>query len=135
MLLIDADYFKIFNDSFGHQAGDQALIGIARSIAQSTNRAGDCAARYGGEEFAVLLPGISAEEALIVAENIRRRVEALPAEPAALTVSIGVASMEPLVTTEWSRLVEAADKALYAAKDAGRNQSVISSPSHFLLAA
>ena len=83
----------------------------------------------------MLLPGISAEEALIVAENIRRRVEALPAEPAALTVSIGVASMEPMVTTEWSRLVEAADKALYAAKDAGRNQSVISSPSHFLLAA
>jgi len=135
MLLIDADHFKIFNDTFGHQPGDLALTTIAGCIAGSVNRAGDCAARYGGEEFAVLLPGASTEEALAVAEKIRRRVEALPAEPALLTVSIGVASLTPIVTMEWSGLVEAADKALYAAKAAGRNQSVIASPSHRLMAA
>jgi diguanylate cyclase (GGDEF)-like protein len=135
MLLIDADHFKIFNDTFGHQPGDQALMSIARCIAGAVNRAGDCAARYGGEEFAVLLPGISAEEARVVAEKIRLRVEALPAEPAMLTVSIGVASITPLVTMEWTGLVQAADKALYAAKAAGRNQSVVAGPAHMLMAA
>jgi diguanylate cyclase (GGDEF)-like protein len=135
LLLIDADHFKIFNDTFGHQPGDQALIAIAGCIASSACRAGDCAARYGGEEFAVLLPGVSAEDALKVAETIRRKVEELPAEPATLTVSIGVASLTPLVTMEWSGLVEAADKALYAAKAAGRNQSMVATAPYLLMAA
>jgi diguanylate cyclase (GGDEF)-like protein len=135
LLLIDADHFKIFNDTFGHQPGDQALISIAGCIRSSATRAGDCAARYGGEEFAVLLPGISAEDALKVAETIRRKVEELPAEPATLTVSIGVASLTPLVTMEWSGLVEAADKALYAAKAAGRNQSMVATAPYLLMAA
>jgi diguanylate cyclase (GGDEF)-like protein len=135
LLLIDADYFKQFNDAFGHQAGDQALKAIADCIQRSATRAGDCAARYGGEEFAVLLPGISATEALVVAERIRRRVSALPADPGSLTVSIGVASMTPLVTMNHSELVEAADKALYAAKDLGRNQSMIATPQHLMMAA
>jgi diguanylate cyclase (GGDEF)-like protein len=135
LLLIDADNFKQFNDTFGHQPGDQALVAIAGCIKASAIRAGDCAARYGGEEFAVLLPGVSAEEALIVAERIRVRVAELPSDPGALSVSIGVASMEPLVTMEFSELVEAADKALYASKAAGRNQSTIAVPSHLLMAA
>jgi diguanylate cyclase (GGDEF)-like protein len=135
LLLIDADHFKIFNDTFGHQPGDQALIAIAGCIASSACRAGDCAARYGGEEFAVLLPGISAEDALKIAETIRRKVEELPAEPAMLTVSVGVASLTPLVTMEWSGLVEAADKALYAAKAAGRNQSMVATAPYLLIAA
>lgn len=135
LLLIDADHFKQFNDTFGHQAGDHALRAIADCIQQSATRAGDCAARYGGEEFAVLLPGISASEALVVAERIRLRVFALPAELDALTVSIGVASMTPIVTMNHSDLVEAADKALYAAKDAGRNQSEIATPQHLMMAA
>lgn len=135
MLLIDADHFKQFNDTFGHQPGDQALVAIARCIQASAIRAGDCAARYGGEEFAVLLPGVSADEALIVAERIRLRVAALPADPGALTISVGVASMVPLVTMEFCELVEAADKALYAAKAAGRNQSIIAVPPHLLMAA
>jgi diguanylate cyclase (GGDEF)-like protein len=135
MLLIDADHFKLFNDTYGHQPGDQALIAIASCIRISTTRAGDCAARYGGEEFAVLLPGISTDEALAVAERIRLRVAALPANPGPLTISIGVASMVPLVTMESSELVEAADKALYAAKAAGRNQSKIAVPPHLLMAA
>ena len=62
--MIDADHFKTYNDTYGHQAGDQVLVGIAICISDSVRRAGDCAARYGGEEFAVLLPGISAIDAL-----------------------------------------------------------------------
>ncbi|MDB5654485.1 MAG: hypothetical protein JWQ94_2098 [Tardiphaga sp.] len=135
LLLIDADHFKLYNDTYGHQPGDHALMAIADCIQRSATRAGDCAARYGGEEFAVLLPGISAEEALVVAERIRLRVAALPADPGALTVSIGVASMMPLVTMDSGDLVTAADKALYAAKAAGRNQSMISTPSHLMMAA
>jgi diguanylate cyclase (GGDEF)-like protein len=135
LLLVDADYFKVFNDSFGHQAGDQALIAIAGCISAAAKRAGDCAARYGGEEFAVLLPGASERDALEVAENIRRMVECVPADPAQLSVSIGIASMRPLVTMEWTELVEAADKALYAAKAAGRNQCVVAEPTHRSLAA
>ena len=67
--MIDADHFKAYNDTFGHQAGDQVLVGIAICISDSVKRAGDCAARYGGEEFAVLLPGTNAADALKVAEN------------------------------------------------------------------
>jgi diguanylate cyclase (GGDEF)-like protein len=135
LLLVDADYFKIFNDTFGHQAGDQALIAIAGCIAAAAKRSGDCAARYGGEEFAVLLPGASEQDAREVAENIRQRVERVPADPAQLSVSIGVASMRPLVTMEWTGLVEAADKALYAAKAAGRNQCVVAEDTHRSMAA
>jgi diguanylate cyclase (GGDEF)-like protein len=124
MLLIDADQFKAFNDAFGHQRGDQALIAIAGCIERSVRRAGECAARYGGEEFAVLLPERSAEDALVVAETIRCAIEQLAA-PIVLTVSVGVASLTPTAAMKWSGLVEAADKALYAAKAAGRNQSVI----------
>jgi diguanylate cyclase (GGDEF)-like protein len=135
LLLIDADHFKIFNDSFGHQSGDQALIAIAGCIAASAKRAGDCAARYGGEEFAVLLPGATEQDALEVAETIRRKVELVPADPAMLTVSIGVASVRPLVTMEWTKLIEAADKALYAAKADGRNRCIGAGDPHHALAA
>jgi diguanylate cyclase (GGDEF)-like protein len=135
LLLIDADHFKVFNDSFGHQSGDTALIAIANCIAGAAKRAGDCAARYGGEEFAVLLPGATVQDAYEVAETIRRRVEQVPADPAMLTVSIGVASVKPLVTMEWTGLVETADKALYAAKAAGRNQCVIAGDAHQAIAA
>jgi diguanylate cyclase (GGDEF)-like protein len=122
LLMIDADHFKSYNDTFGHQAGDQMLIGIAICISDSVKRAGDCAARYGGEEFAVLLPGCSAADAMRVAETIRLKVQEWSE---ASTVSIGVASLTPVVTVEWSALVTAADKALYAAKAGGRNQCVV----------
>ncbi|CAN7741318.1 diguanylate cyclase [Bradyrhizobium sp. LjRoot220] len=125
LLMIDADHFKSYNDSYGHQAGDQVLVGIAICISDSVRRAGDCVARFGGEEFAVLLPGTSAMDALVVAENIRRKVEHWSEEPQDTTVSIGLASMTPSAGLDWSDLIAAADKALYAAKANGRNQTVV----------
>jgi diguanylate cyclase (GGDEF)-like protein len=127
LLMIDADHFKSYNDAFGHQAGDQILIGIAICISDSVRRAGDCAARYGGEEFAVLLPGLSPAEALGMAEAIRLKVQQWSDGPTVTTVSVGIASLTPSATMDWSALVKAADKALYAAKANGRNQSVLAS--------
>jgi diguanylate cyclase (GGDEF)-like protein len=127
LLMIDADHFKTFNDTFGHQAGDEVLIGIAICISDSLRRAGDCAARYGGEEFAVLLPGLSPSQAFVFAETIRLKVEQWCGETAITTVSIGVASMIPDTNSEWTAMVRAADEALYAAKANGRNCTVLAS--------
>lgn len=127
LLMIDADHFKAYNDTFGHQAGDQVLVGIAICISDSVRRAGDCAARYGGEEFAVLLPGTSAADAFKTAETIRGKVQGWSDDQAASTVSCGVASLVPTTGMDWAVLVAAADKALYAAKAGGRNQSVVAS--------
>jgi len=132
LLMIDADHFKAYNDTFGHQAGDQMLVGIAICISDSVRRAGDCAARYGGEEFAVLLPACSAADALRVAETIRLKVREWSEDT---TVSIGIASLTPSVPMEWSELVTAADKALYAAKANGRNQCVVASTPQLSLVA
>ena len=98
------------------------LIGIAVCIADSVHRAGDCAARFGGEEFAVLLPGLSAADALTVAESIRSKVERWSLDQTGVTISVGVASLMPAPSLHWSELVEAADKALYVAKESGRNR-------------
>ena len=125
LLMIDADHFKAYNDTYGHQAGDQVLVGIAICISDSVRRAGDCPARYGGEEFAVLLPGCSAADAFQIAETIRQKVMQWSDGPDASTVSIGVASLTPAPNMHWALLLEAADKALYAAKANGRNQSVL----------
>jgi diguanylate cyclase (GGDEF)-like protein len=124
LLMIDADHFKSYNDTFGHQAGDEMLVGIAICISDSARRAGDCTARYGGEEFAVLLPGLSALEALGVAETIRLKVQQWSD---GTTVSIGIASLTPATNMDPSIILNAADKALYAAKANGRNQTVLAS--------
>lgn len=135
ILMIDADHFKAYNDTFGHQAGDQVLIGIAICISDSVKRAGDCAARYGGEEFAVLLPETTAAEAMTVAETIRLKVEGWSDDPVVSTVSVGVASVTPTAAMTWSELVHAADKALYAAKAGGRNRCMLSTISALSLVA
>jgi diguanylate cyclase (GGDEF)-like protein len=135
LLMIDADHFKSYNDTFGHQAGDEVLVGIAICISDSVRRAGDCAARYGGEEFAVLLPGHSATEALRVAETIRLKVLEWCGDGAITTVSAGVASVVPSMATDWNRLVRAADKALYAAKAGGSNRSVLAGDTRLSLVA
>lgn len=135
LLMIDADHFKAYNDTFGHQAGDQVLVGIAICISDSVSRAGDCAARYGGEEFAVLLPNTSATDAFKIAETIRAKVQGWSDDQAMSTVSCGIASLVPASGMDWSILVAAADKALYAAKANGRNQSVVASLPTLSLAA
>jgi diguanylate cyclase (GGDEF)-like protein len=127
LLMIDADHFKAYNDTHGHQAGDQVLVGIAICISDSVRRSGDCAARYGGEEFAVLLPGCGAADAFRIAETIRQKVMQWSEGSDVNTVSIGIASLTPGASTHWTLLLEAADKALYAAKANGRNQSVVAS--------
>ena len=127
LLMLDADHFKSYNDTYGHQAGDQVLVGIAICISDAVRRAGDCPARFGGEEFAVLLPGLSNVEAFRLAETIRLKVEHWSEDPSVTTVSIGIASMIPAESLDWSDLIEAADRALYAAKANGRNQSVLAS--------
>ena len=125
LLMIDADHFKTYNDTYGHQAGDQVLVGIAICISDSVKRAGDCAVRYGGEEFAVLLPGTASADAMMIAETIRRKVQGWSDEPEISTVSVGIASVTPQAGTDWADFVNAADKALYAAKAAGRNCCVL----------
>ncbi|MGF6550584.1 sensor domain-containing diguanylate cyclase [Paraburkholderia youngii] len=127
LLLIDVDNFKGFNDLYGHSAGDEALIGVARCIAQNARRPGDTAARFGGEEFAVLLPDTDATGAQRIAEQIRAAVQALQCRHVAsthhvLTVSAGAATAQDAAFATSRALVDAADQALYRAKDAGRNR-------------
>jgi diguanylate cyclase (GGDEF)-like protein len=127
LLLIDVDNFKGFNDLYGHSAGDDALMAVARCIEGNVRRPGDVAARYGGEEFAVLLPDTPAYDAALIAEKIRAAVQALEVRHVAsshhlLTVSIGVASTASHPFPTCRALVNAADTALYEAKDAGRNR-------------
>lgn len=127
--MIDIDRFKLYNDTFGHQAGDVALQRIARVIGDSVARSNDFAARYGGEEFIVILEDTDLDGAIAVAERIRTEVlaAALPAPRGGLlSVSIGVAVRRPGETGE--ALVRRADEALYSAKNSGRNRVVASDP-------
>ncbi len=123
LLMVDIDHFKRFNDRHGHQAGDQALHRVARTLARHL-RTMDFVARYGGEEFAVVLPGADRRSALQTAERLRSAMESVAigadGESERLTVSIGSAAC-PSDANDAVSLVTAADAALYAAKEAGRN--------------
>lgn len=127
LLMIDVDYFKTFNDSLGHPAGDECLRRIASTLTRYARRAGEVIARYGGEEFAILLPNTGASEGAIIAENIRLGIAGLGIEhPAsgvgdAVTVSIGVCGAEPGQLEDSQTLLRLADHALYQAKADGRN--------------
>ena len=121
-LLADIDHFKSINDSHGHRVGDQVLGRIA-DILRSTLREADFAVRWGGEEFLLVLPGCTAVEGLSVAEKLRAAVAQAQPEPEnpalRVTISVGVAELADGETPEQS--INRADKALYAAKQAGRN--------------
>jgi len=127
-LLIDVDFFKAYNDHLGHLAGDACLQAVARALASAHQRAGELVARYGGEEFAVVIAGLTREAALATAEDARRRVAALalphPASKATsvVTVSVGMAWIEPGGDATSADLVGGADRALYRAKAGGRNR-------------
>lgn len=118
LAMIDVDKFKPFNDEFGHQAGDTALVAVAQLI-EGQSRSLDVVSRYGGEEFAVILVNTDSDGAYVLAERFRKAVEQAPWVNRSVTVSIGVASSDNAEDTEG--LIRAADKALYRAKDEGRN--------------
>lgn len=125
MLMIDVDHFKAFNERHGHQGGDQALRKVAQTIASNIRRPGDMAARYGGEEFVVVLPETDSKGALKIAENVRKAIETLPPFPGdeePITVSIGVASQMVHSGDKLAAFFGIADKALYQAKNNGRNR-------------
>lgn len=129
VLLADIDHFKSFNDLYGHAVGDECLRAVARALERTLRRPGDMAGRYGGEEFAILLPGIDEAGASLVAERLRSAVESIRTDAFApgarqVTVSVGIATLQPGAACRGpSALVEAADVALYAAKNAGRNRA------------
>ncbi|NJD07250.1 MAG: GGDEF domain-containing protein [Methylococcaceae bacterium] len=131
LLMIDVDFFKRYNDHFGHQAGDECLARIAAAVKEQLHRPADVAARYGGEEFAVILPETERKDAEEIAEAIQSQVRELaiphckPLPGGIVTVSTGVATITPKNSAELSALVESADRALYEAKRAGRNQIVV----------
>ena len=133
LLLIDVDHFKKFNDQYGHQAGDGCLRALARVLGAQAQRPADLAARYGGEEFALLLPNTDAEGCAQVGERVRAALyelgmlHALNPPSKLVTASLGGATNLPSQgMTDCSALVTAADRALYAAKDNGRDRLVMS---------
>lgn len=127
LLIIDVDYFKTFNDSLGHLAGDECLRLIASTLTHYARRAGEMIARYGGEEFAILLPNATGQEGVKIAEDICEGIARLdikhPASGVAehVTVSIGVYGAAPRELDDSQELIKLADHALYEAKAAGRN--------------
>jgi diguanylate cyclase (GGDEF)-like protein len=127
-IMIDIDFFKKFNDHYGHLAGDDCIKQVATALSSATNRASDFFARYGGEEFVALLPKTTTEEAAIVADKMRDHVEKLQiphadSEAAAcVTVSLGAATVIPSRGIATTELIEGADKALYNSKYTGRNR-------------
>jgi diguanylate cyclase (GGDEF)-like protein len=127
LIMIDIDYFKRFNDTYGHQAGDEVLRHVAQLAARALRRS-DAVARYGGEEFVVLLPDAESKDALPVAEKIRSEVEKNPLtlggmlRPLHVTISLGIASF-PADAINPPELVAVADRGLYQAKNLGRNRT------------
>jgi diguanylate cyclase (GGDEF)-like protein len=132
VMLIDIDFFKPYNDMYGHQAGDDALKSVARVIADSIQRPLDLAARYGGEEFALVLYGPATDYMLRMPEALRAAVENLGIEHKGgahddnlLTISVGVAVVFPESNRSLAGAIQMADEALYQAKEKGRNRVVI----------
>ncbi len=129
-IIVDIDYFKRYNDRYGHLAGDNCLISVAGSLRDSMNRKGDFIARYGGEEFVAIIPNCPGEELPMIAERLRENVEKMEIEhldsdcSEFVTVSAGVSSIIPDRKDSWLRLFKKADDALYQAKKSGRNRIV-----------
>lgn len=129
LIMIDIDYYKNFNDLYGHQAGDECITRITYTISHLVRRSSDIIARYGGEEFVIALPHITGDKAYEIAENIRESIEALkiPHEASLVseyvTISLGVGTLTPEANLTYNDLIESADSALYRAK-VKRNHTV-----------
>lgn len=128
LILLDIDNFKLYNDSYGHLQGDRCLRKVAKALAGILKRSSDFIGRFGGEEFAAILSNTNYDNALIVAEQMRRKIQTLKIIQGQslnvpyITISLGVATTTPRITTNFVNLVSAADQKLYQAKDQGRNQ-------------
>ncbi|HEY9855828.1 MAG TPA: diguanylate cyclase [Stenomitos sp.] len=133
LIMLDIDFFKAYNDRYGHLAGDACLVAVARAIARVAQRPGDLAARYGGEEFALVLADTPLERAEHLAAKIQQNVAALALPHAQsscapyVTLSMGIASLDPKPSTTAEDLIGAADRALYSAKAGGRNRFMTAS--------
>ncbi|WP_293137504.1 diguanylate cyclase [Okeania sp. SIO3I5] len=131
LILCDVDYFKRYNDTYGHPAGDRCLQAIANVIKAEVKRAADLVARYGGEEFVVVLPQTDAEGGFYIAESIRQRLLDLKLVNDGsqisefVTMSLGVATTIPVSGYSWGKLIKIADEALYQAKKEGRDRTII----------
>lgn len=131
LILADLDYFKVYNDTYGHPAGDECLRQVAQAMQQAVKRATDLVARYGGEEFGVVLPYTGNEGARQVASSIRTHVQALQIPHSGstaskvVTLSLGVVTTMPTLISTPMDLLQAADQALYQAKQAGRDQAIL----------
>lgn len=128
--LLDVDWFKKYNDFYGHQAGDDCLRTVARTFAATVCRTGDLVARYGGEEFIFIAPNTGADNALLMAKRLCAALQALAmphrlSDFGRVTVSIGVAAIVPIQGMNSEFLLKAADNALYTAKEQGRNQAIL----------
>lgn len=131
LILIDIDYFKVYNDTYGHQRGDECLQQVAQALAKTLSRPADLVARYGGEEFVAVLPGTSPDGAEKMAERFRTAVQTLgivhngSGAGSEVTISAGVATIVPTPDDSPESFIERADRALYQAKDCGRNRTSI----------
>jgi diguanylate cyclase (GGDEF)-like protein len=130
LLLCDVDFFKQYNDHYGHPAGDDCLRSVALTLKNSLRRSEDLVARYGGEEFAIILPEADQEQAFAIASRITQQIRAsqIPhgASPIGphITISIGVATIQPTIRQRWEQLIQRADQAMYQAKGDGRDRAV-----------
>jgi diguanylate cyclase (GGDEF)-like protein len=137
ILLIDVDHFKAYNDRYGHQAGDQTLRRVAQTLQRFIRRPLDVVARYGGEEFAAVLYDVDAEQAMDIADRLRRAVEELDIEHrasrtgAGVTISVGIAVVEPTLERNPRGALQLADQALYEAKVKGRNRVELMNESEY----
>jgi diguanylate cyclase (GGDEF)-like protein len=131
VLVIDIDHFKSVNDHFGHATGDSVLAAVTNRIV-SCLRSADLPCRFGGDEFAILLPETGSEDAIEVAERIRRAVAGDPvkmdSQDISVSASIGIATFDAERTSDWEQLLDEADQALYRAKAEGRNQIAVAHP-------
>ncbi|MGB3571304.1 MAG: diguanylate cyclase, partial [Phormidesmis sp.] len=131
LVLCDLDYFKLYNDTFGHPAGDRCLIRVARALLTGPQRPADLVARYGGEEFAIILPNTDTQGAWRIAQKIHNSIRALKINHAPghsepyVTLTMGVSTIIPGHNNSPQILVQASDLALYYAKQQGRNRTYI----------
>jgi len=131
LLMCDVDFFKRYNDCYGHLVGDSCLQAVGQVLRTTFRRASELPARYGGEEFAIILPGVGEEHALKAAQKLKIAMEARQIPHATseaaphVTLSIGVASLKPRATTPSAELIAMADTALYASKERGRNRATL----------